>query len=124
MTDLGTWRETAHDRSPRAKGERCRCFECGPPPTIGLYEALRSDVKRRERDLQVARELRMAPDEVEPFLRRLALYDVREQARVEEEAAERLTAARMHRVEVEAQGELTRLRGKGVVRRLPRPKAA
>lgn len=109
MTDLGTWRPTAHDR----EGQRCRCFECAPLPTISVDEALRSIGKRHERDLQIARRLRMAPDEVEPFLFRLALYDVREEARVEEEAAARLDRTRW-----------TRLRGKGVSLRLPRPRAA
>lgn len=119
-TDLGTWRTTAHDRGD----ERCLCTVCGPPPTLTVYDALRSPEKRRERDLQVARRMRMAPDEVGPFLERLALYDVREQARVQEEAVARLTEATRQRETVEARGDLTRLRGKGVVRRLPRPRAA
>ena len=115
MTDLGTWRPTAHD-ARGSEGERCRCFECAPTPTLSVYDALRSPSKRAERDLQIAASLRLAPDEVEPFLRRLALYDLREEARQEEEAVTRLLAARRRRVEVEGRGDLGRLRGQGIRR--------
>lgn len=124
--DLGTWRPTAHDeRAP--EGERCACIECAPPPAISVYEAASSTTRRGERDVQLAAWLRLAPDEVEPFLRRCALADIWTEIAQEEDAITALNAARARRVEVENRGDLARLRGQGVkrlARRLPRRDAA
>lgn len=49
----------------------------GPPPTVTIDEAMRSDTKRRERDLQLAAWCGLPEDEVGPFLRRLRLFDAR-----------------------------------------------
>lgn len=92
--DLGTWATTDHDsRAP--EGERCRCGECAPPPTISLYEGRRSPERQRERDLQIARWRRLAPDEVAPYLRYLALYDLRTEERELREATEAVVCARL-----------------------------
>lgn len=85
-------------------------------PSVTVDEALRSPSKRRERDEQLAAWCGLAEDEVAPFLARLALYDLREQARQEEEAVARLEAAQARRIEVEGRGELERLRGQGIRR--------
>lgn len=89
----------------------------GPAPTVTIVEALLSEDKRRERDEQLAAWCGLAEDEVAPFLRRLALYDLREEARQEEEAVRRLEAARKRRVELESRGDLERLRDGRVRRR-------
>jgi len=92
--NLGTWATTDHDaRAP--EGERCRCGECAPPPTTTLYEARRSPERQRERDLQIARWRRLAPDEVPPYLRYLALYDLRTEERELREATEAVVCARL-----------------------------
>lgn len=121
--DLSTWRPTAHDeRAP--EGERCWCGVCAPPPSVSEYEAASSTTARGERDVQLAAWLRLAPDQVEPFLRRLSLIDVWTEIAEEEDAITALHAARAKRAEVESRGDLTRLRGQGVQRlsrRLPRP---
>jgi hypothetical protein len=67
----------------------------GPPPTITIDDARRSEEARRLRDRQLARWCGLAPDEVEPFLRRLRIFDARSMAwelRMAREAAEREAA--------------------------------
>lgn len=91
MTDLGTWRQTAHDRD----GQRCCCAECAPIPTVSLYEAIRSPSLRRERDLQEARRRRLKPDEVDTYLRYLQVYDLHTEARVMNEARDEVGLARL-----------------------------
>lgn len=46
-------------------------------PSVTIDEALRSDAKRRERDLQLAAWCGLPDDEVGPFLRRLQVFDAR-----------------------------------------------
>lgn len=93
MTDLGTWRATAHDR----EGQQCRCAECAPIPTVSLYEALRSPSLRRERDIQEARRRRLKPDEVDTYLRYLEVYDLHTEARVMNDARDEVVHARLDR---------------------------
>lgn len=95
------------------------------PSHDDMAAALTSPAERRRVDEMYAAACGIVePAAVEQFVARLALYDVREAARQEEEAITRLHAARARRVEVEGRGDLTRLRGQGVVRRLPKPRAA
>jgi len=123
VMDLGTWRPTVHDqRAPG--GERCRCAECAPPPTLSVYEALRSPLVSRERDLQIAAWRRLRPDEVPAYLAYLRLYDTRKAAYDEDEATAELLAARYRRITAESEGDVVRLRGKGLHRLKPRASAA
>lgn len=94
------------------------------PSHDDMAMARTSPAERLRVDRMYAAACGIEPDAVDQFIARLALYDIREATRVEEEAITRLYAARAKRVEVESQGDLVRLRGQGVTRlsrRLPRP---
>jgi hypothetical protein len=63
-----------------------------PRVTVNIDEALRSEEARRLRDRQLAHWCGLTPDQVEPFPRRLRLYDERTiswDLRQAREAAER-----------------------------------
>lgn len=57
-------------------------------PTVSVEQALASETARADRDRQLAAWCDLAEDEVGPFLRRLALFDLRERARQERQALE------------------------------------
>jgi hypothetical protein len=60
----------------------------GPSPSVSIEEALGSESARRERDRQLAAWCGLSDDEVEPFLRRLRLFDARTPAWEERMALE------------------------------------
>jgi hypothetical protein len=63
--------------------------------TVTIAEALRSDRKRRERDLELAAWCGLAEDEVGPFLRRLQVYDARTVAWEARQAAREAALTRL-----------------------------
>lgn len=65
----------------------------GPPVTVLLDAALRSDAARAERDRQLAAFCGMTDDEVGPFLRRLGEFDANTPAWEARLRAERERAA-------------------------------
>lgn len=67
------------------------------PSHDDLARARQSEAARRAVDEQYVRWLGLPDDEAGPFLRHLAEFDVRERARVLEEANERLQAAEAQR---------------------------
>jgi glutathione S-transferase len=64
-------------------------------PSVTIHEALRSDAKRRERDLELARWCGLSEDEVGPFLRRLRLFDARTEGWEITQAAEEAKLRRL-----------------------------
>jgi len=107
---------------PVVAGQSAFCGVTGAPMPNGadMHAAVTSPSERRRVDLMYAAACGIEGDAVEPFLERLALYDLRESARQQEDALERARVAYATRVEVESRGELVRMRGRRLMRLAPR----
>lgn len=105
---------------PEGVAAFCKVTDHPMPTRDDMYAARTSPSERRRVDLMYAAACGFEGDEVQVFLDRCALYDIREAARQEADAIERLRDERNRRVKVETQGELVRLRGNGLRRVRPR----